>query len=178
VGVLGAPTRAIDNLDSLGADADSSSRSHLTLSKLFGHATSQPPLLPSSAFSLFSLFSLCALTDTRGETTGRSEHKNSATAGCLLALAPAMTEVAPVKAILKALETGIKLAGRVSESAELAFSEAANSATTAKAQQIAQSAPNLQKALEQTCQAIRDAYQQAIEAYGKPFTKALVEDSE
>jgi hypothetical protein len=89
-----------------------------------------------------------------------------------------MTEVAPVKAILKALETGIKLAGRVSESAELAFSEAANSATTAKAQQIAQSAPNLQKALEQTCQAIRDAYQQAIEAYGKPFTKALVEDSE
>jgi hypothetical protein len=175
VGVLGAPTRAIDNLDSLGADADSSSRSHLTLSKLFGHATSQPPLLPSSAFSLFSL---CALTDTRGETTGRSEHKNSATAGCLLALAPAMTEVAPVKAILKALETGIKLAGRVSESAELAFSEAANSATTAKAQQIAQSAPNLQKALEQTCQAIRDAYQQAIEAYGKPFTKALVEDSE
>ncbi len=89
-----------------------------------------------------------------------------------------MTEVAPVKAILKALETGIKLAGRISESAELAFSEAANSATTAKAHQIAQLAPSLQKALEETCQAIRDAYQEDVEAYGKPFTKALVDDGE
>jgi hypothetical protein len=151
-------------------------RSHTSLSQyITGHATSQLPLI---LFSAFSPSYLSTLTDSRSETTRRPEHKKIATAGCLLALAPAMTEVAPVKAVLKALETGIKLAGRVSESAELTFSEAANSATTAKAQQIAQLAPSLQKALEQTCQAIRDAYQQDVEAYGKPFTKALVEDSE
>jgi hypothetical protein len=85
--------------------------------------------------------------------------------------------VAPVKAILNALQIGIKLAHRVSESAELAFSESANSATTAKALQISESAPRLQKSLEQACQAIREAYQQNVEVYGKPFTKALVGDS-
>lgn len=86
--------------------------------------------------------------------------------------------VAPVKALLKALEAGIKLAHRVSESAELALSESANSSTTAKALQISGSAPALQKSLEQTCQAIRDAYQQDVEECGERFTKALLEDSE
>ncbi|KAE9370685.1 hypothetical protein N431DRAFT_343674 [Stipitochalara longipes BDJ] len=84
--------------------------------------------------------------------------------------------VAPVKAILKALETGIKLAHRVAESAELAVSEFASPAIEAKAQQISESAPGLQRSLEHTCQAIRDAYRQEVEICGKAFSKALVED--
>jgi hypothetical protein len=95
------------------------------------------------------------------------------------ALQDNMTDyAAPVKAILKALETGIKLTKKVSESAELAVSEFASPATEAKAYQISQSAPGLQRSLEQTAQAIRDAYQQEVETCGKTFAKALVEDSE
>jgi hypothetical protein len=78
--------------------------------------------------------------------------------------------VAPVKAIIKAIDTGIKLAHRVAESA--------SSASTAKALQISESAPSLQKSLERTSQALKEAYQQNVEACGEPFTKALVEDSE
>jgi hypothetical protein len=78
--------------------------------------------------------------------------------------------VAPVKAIIKAIDTGIRFASRVSESA--------SSATTATALQISESAPTLQKSLERSSQAIRDAYQQNFVACGEPFTKALVEDSE
>lgn len=95
------------------------------------------------------------------------------------AFARKMTDfVAPVKAVLKALETGIKLTKKVSESAELAVSEYASPATEAKAQQISESAPGLQQSLEQTCQAIRDGYQREVETCGKAFAKALVEDSE
>jgi hypothetical protein len=108
----------------------------------------------------------------------RTPEDCEATAGTPPALLNEMADfVAPVKAILKALETGIKLTKKVSESAELAVSEYASSATEAKAQQISELAPGLQRSLEQTCQAIRDAYQQEVEACGKPFTKALVEDS-
>jgi hypothetical protein len=78
--------------------------------------------------------------------------------------------VVPVKAIIKAIETGIKLANRVSESA--------SSATTAIALQISASAPRLQKSLERSSQAIRDAYKHNVEASGESFSKALVEDRE
>ncbi len=78
--------------------------------------------------------------------------------------------VAPVKVLLKALDTGIKLSARVSESA--------SSASTTKALQISESAPGLQRSLERNAQAIRDAYRQTVEACGEPFSQALIEDSE
>jgi len=81
-----------------------------------------------------------------------------------------MSEVAPVKAIIQAITSGVKLANRVIESA--------GSASTATALQISESAPNLQRSLERSAQAIREAYQQNVGICGEPFTKALVEDSE
>lgn len=76
--------------------------------------------------------------------------------------------VAPVKLLIKSLDTGIKLSISVLESASFA--------STTKALQISECAPNVQKSLERTSQAIRDAYVQTIEACGEPFGKALVED--
>jgi len=77
--------------------------------------------------------------------------------------------VAPVRIIIKAIDTGIKLANRVSE--------AASSASTTKALQISESAPVLQKSLDKSSQAIRQAYTQSVQACGEPFAVALVEDS-
>lgn len=77
--------------------------------------------------------------------------------------------VAPVKLLIKSLDTGIKLS--------ISISESASSASTTKALQISECAPNIQKSLERTSQAIRDAYVQTIEACGEPFSKALIEDS-
>ena len=89
----------------------------------------------------------------------------------LLALTLEMDDfAAPVKGIVKALDTGIKLAKRVSKSA--------SSAPGAQALQISESAHYLQKASEETSQAICAAYRQNVRQYGEPFTKALIEDRE
>jgi hypothetical protein len=76
---------------------------------------------------------------------------------------------APVKGIVKALDTGVKLAKRVSRSA--------GSAPAAKALQISESAHNLQKVLEESSKAISDAYMQYVGSCGEPFTTALVDES-
>lgn len=77
---------------------------------------------------------------------------------------------APVKGIVKALDTGVKLAKRVSRSA--------SSAPAAQALQISESAHTLQKALEESSQAISAAYKQNVGQCGGSFTKALIEDRE
>jgi hypothetical protein len=84
---------------------------------------------------------------------------------------PIMTDhfAASVKGITKALDTGIKLAKRVSRSA--------SDASAGKALQILESAKRLQRELEGSSQVICDAYTQVLEACGEqPFTKALIED--
>lgn len=78
--------------------------------------------------------------------------------------------VAPVKGITRAFDNGIKLAKRVSRSA--------NSAPAEKALQISESAQSLQKSLERNSQAVNDAYEQGVAAFGKGFSNALVQDSE
>ena len=75
---------------------------------------------------------------------------------------------APVKGIIKALDTGVKLAKRVSKSA--------SSAPAAQALQISESAHDLQKALEESSKAISDAYKHNVGQCGEPFTKAIVAD--
>ncbi len=75
--------------------------------------------------------------------------------------------VAPVKGIIRAIDQGIKLAKRVSRSAD--------SASAAQALQISESAKYVQKALESNSKAINDAYRQSVEACGEPFAKALVD---
>jgi len=77
---------------------------------------------------------------------------------------------APVKGILKALDTGIKLAKRVSKSA--------SSATVAHASQISDAAQALQRTLEESSKTVNDAYRHTVDQCGEPFTKALVEDSQ
>jgi len=76
--------------------------------------------------------------------------------------------VAPVKGLTKALDTGIKLARRVSKSA--------SSASAAQALQITESAQRLRKSLEGCSQTISGAYRETVGSCGEPFTKALVED--
>lgn len=78
--------------------------------------------------------------------------------------------VAPVKALLKAVDAGIKVAGRLITSA--------SNVPTAQALQISEAATKLQKGLERSSQAIGEAYRQHVATCGDPFTKALVEDSE
>jgi hypothetical protein len=75
----------------------------------------------------------------------------------------------PVKALLKAIHDGIKLATRIFESAE--------SAPAAQALQIAGSSKSLYRSLEQSYQAISEAYKRNVGSCGEPFAKALVEDS-
>jgi hypothetical protein len=77
--------------------------------------------------------------------------------------------VPPVKVLLKAINDGVKLATRISESAD--------SAPAAQALQITWSSKNLHKALERSYQAISEAYSRNVESCGELFTKALVEDS-
>ncbi|PQE22861.1 SH3 domain-containing protein [Rutstroemia sp. NJR-2017a BBW] len=74
---------------------------------------------------------------------------------------------APVKGIIKALETGIKLSKRVSRSASdgppnLAY--------------ISELAQELQRNLEKSSEAISGAYKDATVSCGQAFAKALVED--
>ena len=78
--------------------------------------------------------------------------------------------MAPVKGIIKGLETGIKLAKRVSKSASAA------PVFSAQALQASESAQKLQKALERTSQAIIEGYRQNIGQCGEPFTKGLVDN--
>lgn len=76
--------------------------------------------------------------------------------------------VAPVKGIIKALDTGIKLARRITKSS--------NTTSTVQALQITEIARDLQRSLEGNSKAIGDAYKQGVESCGEPFTKALRED--
>lgn len=78
--------------------------------------------------------------------------------------------VAPVRALLKALEAGIKIAGRLTTSA--------STAPAAQALQISEAAQSLQKSLERSAQAVVDAYRQNAARCGDLFTRTLVEDSE
>jgi hypothetical protein len=77
--------------------------------------------------------------------------------------------VPPVKVLLKAINDGVKLATRLSESAD--------SAPAAQALQITESSKNLHKSLERSYRAISEAYRRDVESCGEPFTKALVENS-
>jgi hypothetical protein len=77
--------------------------------------------------------------------------------------------VAPVKGIIRAIDQGVKLAKRVSRSAD--------SASATQVLRISESAKSVQKALERSSKAINDACRQNVETCGEPFTKALVEDS-
>ena len=76
---------------------------------------------------------------------------------------------APVKGIVKALDTGIKLARRASRSA--------NSAPEEQALRISESARTLQAVLEDGSNTIHDAYGHTLRQCGESFTRALVEDS-
>ncbi|KAG4427477.1 hypothetical protein IFR05_017039 [Cadophora sp. M221] len=76
--------------------------------------------------------------------------------------------VAPVRVLLKALEAGIKVAGRLTASA--------STVPAAQALQISEAAQILQKSLERSSQAVADAYRQNAARCGDPFTRALVED--
>ena len=76
--------------------------------------------------------------------------------------------VAPVKGITKALDTGVKLAKRISKSA--------SSPSAAQTLLITETAQSLQRSLEGSSQAIGDAYRQIVGSCGEPFMKALVED--
>lgn len=77
--------------------------------------------------------------------------------------------VPPVRVLLKAIDTGIKVGNRINGFA--------GSVPAEQAQQILEHAPNLIKSLEQSSQAVRDAYKHNVQACGEPFTKGLVEDS-
>jgi hypothetical protein len=76
--------------------------------------------------------------------------------------------VAPVKGITKALDTGVKLARRISKSS--------NAPSAAQALQITETARDLQRSLEGSSKAIGDAYRQSVGSCGEPFNKALLED--
>ncbi len=78
--------------------------------------------------------------------------------------------MAPVRALLKALDIGIKVAGRLIASA--------SDVPAAQALQVSEAAQILQKSLERSSQAIAEAYYQNVATCGEPFLKALVEDSE
>jgi hypothetical protein len=76
--------------------------------------------------------------------------------------------VTPVKGIIKALDTGIRLTKKIAKTA--------SSPPSAQGQQIQKLAQNLQKSLEKSSQAIVEGYRQNDSGYGQQFTKALIED--
>ncbi|KAG9231692.1 hypothetical protein BJ875DRAFT_468735 [Amylocarpus encephaloides] len=76
--------------------------------------------------------------------------------------------VAPVKSILKSLDSGIKLAKRTARSADLAPRD--------QAVEIFESARALQRSLERSSKSISDAYEQSSEICGLPFARALLQD--
>ena len=100
-------------------------------------------------------------------TTNKEYNKSCGPADLLLEMDDF---VAPVKGIVRALDTGIKLAKRASRST--------GSAPGAQALQIAESAQSLQKTLEESSRAISDAYKQSSRQCGERFIIALVEDGE
>ncbi|KAJ5040526.1 uncharacterized protein L3040_006180 [Drepanopeziza brunnea f. sp. 'multigermtubi'] len=77
--------------------------------------------------------------------------------------------VPPVRALLKAIDAGIKIAGRLVASA--------SRVPAGRALQISDTAQYLQISLTQSSQAIVEAYRQNVAICGEPFTKALVEDN-
>ncbi|KAF4627996.1 hypothetical protein G7Y89_g10153 [Cudoniella acicularis] len=76
--------------------------------------------------------------------------------------------VAPVKSILKTIDSGIKLGKRVARSAK--------NAPPIQAQEISYSAQNLQKSLGENSRSISEAYAQTVEICGQPFIRGLEED--
>lgn len=78
--------------------------------------------------------------------------------------------MAPVRALLKALDAGIKVASRLTTSA--------TDVPAAHALQISEAAQILQKSLERSSQAIAEAYRQNVATCGESFPKALVDDGE
>ena len=76
---------------------------------------------------------------------------------------------APIKGIVKALDTGIKLAKRVSKSA--------NTVPEEQSRQILQSAQVLESVLRDCSKNIQDAYNHTLVQCGEPFTKSMAEDS-
>jgi len=76
--------------------------------------------------------------------------------------------VAPVKGIIKALDTGTKLAKRVAK--------ATTAGSGSQALQITECAKILQESLEECSRDISDAYQQVLGSCGEAFAKALLED--
>ncbi|TVY78513.1 hypothetical protein LSUE1_G008168 [Lachnellula suecica] len=80
-------------------------------------------------------------------------------------------DIAPgVKSILKAIDSGIKLGKRVARSSVYA--------PAAQVLQISESASNLQKSLEGSSKAIKDAYDISVKKCGEPFVNALLNERE
>lgn len=77
--------------------------------------------------------------------------------------------VPPIKSILKTLESAIKLARRVTRSADLAPPD--------QGRLVSESAQELKVELEKSSKAIKDAYAQSLEICGNSFTQPLREDS-
>ncbi len=76
--------------------------------------------------------------------------------------------VPPVKVLIKAIDTGTKLAIKIFESA--------NDSSSGNALQISQAAHALLTSLERSSQTIREAYKQNVAICGAPFTRALIDD--
>lgn len=81
--------------------------------------------------------------------------------------------VPSVKGIVRAYDTGIKLAKRVTKSAT---SDTAT-ATAARALEIAESAHRLQSSLERSSETIRDVYDTYVSIHGDSFAQAVTENS-
>jgi len=75
---------------------------------------------------------------------------------------------APVKGITKALDTGLKLAKRVTKTRV--------SGSSAQVLQISESSKSLQKVLEGSSQEITSAYRFVLASCGEALPKALVEN--
>jgi len=78
-------------------------------------------------------------------------------------------DIAPgVKSILKAIDSGIKLGKRVARSSVYA--------PAAQVLQISESAQKLQKSLEASSKAIKNAYNESVGICGAPFVNALLDE--
>lgn len=78
-------------------------------------------------------------------------------------------DIAPgVKSILKAIDSGIKLGKRVARSSVYA--------PAAQVLQISESAQKLQKSLEGSSKAIKNAYNESVEICGGLFIDALLDE--
>lgn len=74
----------------------------------------------------------------------------------------------PVKALLKAIDAGSKVAGRLIVSAR--------EAPAARALHISETALRLQSSLERNSQTVAGAYRENVARCGQPFPQTLVEE--